>query len=145
MTELTEQEHNLIHNIEVLGLPVNRAGELAGISSPHSVLTRPHVIAAREDMQKSIRARVNITKEDIIEGMREAIDVARTIGDPSAMIRGWTEVARLTGHDKPTQINVNVVGMTASQARKMLRAASDVELAKLAKQEDIIDADFYEV
>lgn len=142
--ELSETEQKLLYNVEVLGLNPTRAGELAGVSNPHAVLKRPQVLAAREKMKVALRGRVNITRDDVVNGMLEAIDQAKLIADPMAQIAGWREIAKILGYDQTRKIEINI-NAPANRVREQLQQLSDDDLIELAGAENIIDAEFHEV
>ena len=139
--ELTDAHRNLIYHIDVLGVSVKRAGELCGISAPYEVLKRPEVAAAREALQQASRRRVNITKDDVLLGIQDAIQDAKLVEDPMAQIAGWREISKMLGYDAPRKVTVVLEGPVAQQ-RKMLEQLSDSEIAQLV-DDNIIDGEFY--
>lgn len=147
MSALTQQEQNLVHAIEVMGLSVTKAAEHVGMekSAAYGVLDKPHVATARTELRAAMQRKVGYSKDDIIEGISEAIGIARVIADPNTMIRGWETIAKLTGHDKPAQVNINIIGSRVSEVRKELARMDDQRLLEIAGVNDVIDADFYEV
>lgn len=145
MSDLTKQEQDLLHHIEVYGMNPTRAGRLLEIDEPHTVLKRPHVMAARESMRRTIQNKTAITKQDVIEGIKRAIDQGYDIGDPSAQIRGWTEIGKLLNFYEAQKIDLRVSGQVKT-IRAELAAMSDQELMQLAGPDsDVIDVDFYRV
>lgn len=139
---LDEKEQQLLYNVEVLRLPVSRAGEVAGIANPHAAMQRPHVLAAREQLKMSLRDRTNITRDDVIQGLREAIEQAVVLADPMAQIAGWREVAKILGFDKTPNVNIHLNG---SLAAKQIQAMPLEELMRLSGNENVLDTDFYRV
>ncbi len=143
--ELSLEEAELIRHIEVFGMPVSRAGQVLGISNPSIVVQRPHVAAAREEAKRALQQRTKITKEDVIEGIKAAIDQAYTLADPTAQIRGWAEIGKLLDFYTPTKVNLYLHG-TANELRRELSEMDDQSLLKLADEDpNVIDADFYRV
>ncbi len=139
---LTEEEERLLYNVEVLRLPVSRAGEVAGVSSPHSVLKRPHVAGAREQLRNQLRVRTQITREDVVQGLKEAVEQAVILADPMAQIAGWREIAKILGYDKTPTVQVHLTGSVESM-QKQLQAMPMEELLRLGGADTVIDADFY--
>jgi phage terminase small subunit len=144
MGALTPQEEKFLHHLEVLGVPQTRAAELSGISNPATVLQRPDVAIRRQQMRDAVRARVQITKDDVISGLKEAIDHAKLTDEPMAQIAGWREIAKMLGYDAPKQVNVTITG-DVKQVRKQISTLTDAELLESLGAEDVIDADFYEI
>lgn len=142
---LDEQEQQLLYNVEVLGLSVKRAGILANVSDPQAVLKRGNVMVAREKLRASLRERLEITREDVVNGFKAAIDQAVILADPMAQIAGWREIAKVLGIDKTPNVNVHIQG-TLEQVQKQLQGMPLEQLMKEAGQiGHVVDADFYQV
>lgn len=145
MSDLNKEEQDLLHHVEVYGMNPTRAGQLLAITNPNDVLKRPHVMAARESMRRTVQARVQITKQDVIEGMKRAIDQGYDIGDPSAQIRGWAEIGKLMNFYEPTKVDIRLSG-TIKDIRAELSSATDEDLLRLVGPDaDVIDGDFYQI
>jgi hypothetical protein len=142
---LDEQEQTLLYNIEVLGLSVKRAGTVAGVSNPQGVLQRANVQAAREKIRAAVRERVQITREDVVNGIKNAIDQAVILADPMAQIAGWREIAKILGIDKTPNVNVHIQG-TIEQVQKQLQGLPlDLLMKEAGQLGNVVDADFYHV
>jgi hypothetical protein len=142
-TDLTEQETLFLYHVEVVGLPVVRAAELCSIKSPHYLLKKPHMVAARAKFKEAIRGDVDFTREDVAFGYKEAIDQAKLLGDPMAQIAGWREIAKLKGYDKQANITFNVHGTIEDFKKQLVNMPTD-KLLELAGS-DVLDGDFYRV
>lgn len=142
---LDEQEQALLYNVEVLGLSVKRAGIVAGVEYPQQVLQRSNVMAAREKLRSALRERLQITREDVVTGIKNAIDQAVILADPMAQIAGWREIAKILGIDKTPNVNVHIQG-TIEQVQKQLQGMSLDQLMKEAGSlGTTVDADFYRI
>lgn len=141
---LSDSEQMFIYQLEVIGLPVQRAAEVAGVSSPYALLKRPHMLAAREQVRIAMRQRVNFTREDVVAGIKEAIDQAVIMADPMAQIAGWREIGKLLGYDKTPNIHIHASG-TLEQVRKQLQEMTTEELMQQAGDGNVLDGDFYTV
>jgi hypothetical protein len=140
---LSEQEQMFLYQLEVVGLPVIRAAEIAGVNSPYYLLKKAHIVAAREQYREAVRGRTDFTREDVVFGLKEAIDQAKVLADPMAQIAGWREISKLKGYDKAPSISINLHG-TIDQMRRQIQALPTEELMRLAG-ENVLDADFYRV
>jgi hypothetical protein len=142
---LDEQEQQLLYNVEVLGLSVKRAGAMAGVADPQSMLQRGNVMVAREKLRAALRERLQITREDVVNGIKTAIDQAVILADPMAQIAGWREIAKILGIDKTPNVNVHIQG-TLEQVQKQLQGLPLEQLMKEAGQiGNVVDVDFYRV
>lgn len=145
MMELNKEEQDLLQHVEVYGMNPHRAGQLLGIQTPHDVLKRPHVMAARESMRRTIQTKTKITKEDVIEGIKRAIDQGYDIADPSAQIRGWTEIGKLLNFYEAQKIDIRLSAQI-KELRADMAQLPEAELLKLVGDDaNVIDADFYQV
>jgi len=142
--ELSEQEQQFLYQLEVVGIPVIRAAEISGIKSPYVLLKKSYIIAAREKYRSAVRGRTDFTRDDVIAGMKQAIDQASVLADPMSQIAGWREIAKLRGYDKAPSININLTG-TIDQLRKQVQAMPTEKLLELAGDNNILDGDFYRV
>lgn len=139
---LTAEEVNFVFNAEVLGLPSKKAAELAGM--PYSRMSAQHIVQARELAKRELRGATQITKEDVVYGMHDAIGRAKILAEPMTEIIGWEKIAKLLGYDQPQKIDINIRA-SVEAAQQHVRALSDPELIALLGANDVIDADFYEV
>lgn len=140
---LTDTEQMFLYQLEVIGLPVARAAEISGLSSPYVQLKKPHMLAAREQLRVAMRGRTDFSREDVVAGIKEAIDQAAVLDDPMARIAGWREIAKLLGYDKTPSITINING-NAQQVQRQIQGMTTEQLMEMTG-ENVLDADFYEV
>ena len=114
------------------------------MSNGYEVMQRPHVVAARERLRVALRERVEITREDVIAGLKKAIDQAEILADPTAQIAGWREIAKLLGYDKTPNVNIHIQG-SLEQIRQQYRQMPLDQLMAEAGMDGVIDADFVKV
>lgn len=86
----------------------------------------------------------NMTKKQVLDGFKEAIDMAKIKAEPLTMIAGWREIGKLCGFYEPTKIQATVTVQDATQLHK-LKTMTDEELLQLANNRDVIDAEYEEV
>jgi hypothetical protein len=139
---LTQEEAEFVWNVEVLGLPVRKAASMAGL--PPGNVSKPHLMQARELLKREMRASMQLTKEDVVYGVREAIDRARLLADPETEIKGWAQISKMLGYDAPQKVEHNITA-SIEVLKGHVRSMSDAALAQLVNASDVIDADFYEV
>lgn len=122
-------------------MPNRLAADLAGL--PRGKMFKPHIQQAREVLKNELRGNVNFTKEDVLFGLREAIDRARIIAEPSTEIAGWKQISSMLGYDAPVVNQINV-RETITVVQQQVRRLSDGELVKMLGAGNVIDGDFYE-
>ena len=108
------------------GYKVDKSGKVpAQIEAGKAVqdaLTR-----ARAEMQ----AKTGITKEEVLQGLKDAAEMARVMADPQAMVRAFSELGKMLGFYEPEKKVVQ--HEMGKQTMEALRMLSDEELLKLAK------------
>jgi D-alanyl-D-alanine dipeptidase len=114
------------------------AGQKAGDQVENSALVQGELAKARAELAKS----TGITKEDVLDGLREAANMAQTMADPQAMVRAWSEIGKMLGHYAP-EVKKVVHGLD-QESRDAIRRLDDSELHKLAKGR-VIDSTAREV
>ena len=97
------------------------------------LLKNEQVLAAVRSGQREISHRLALSRERALQGLLEAIDMARAAGDVGAMIAGWREIGRLMGYyqpDKTKQVHVNIMAKRVIEQMEMM---SDADLVKLVE------------
>lgn len=72
-----------------------------------------------------------LSREDVINGMLEGVQMAKIVGDPTAVIRGWSEVGKILGYYVPAK-SENPISQRGEAFLKRLESLSDAELMHLA-------------
>ena len=93
-------------------------------SIAHENLTKPDILAVLRERQSAMAAELQITRQDVIQGVLAGIEAARVQQAPAVMIRGYAELARLLGFYAPEVKRVEV------------RAEGEVEMDRLARLSD---------
>lgn len=136
---LTQDEAQFVYNVEVLGMPLVAAANAASL--PLHKMSARHVLQARELTRRELRGATQITKEDCVFGIQEAIGRAKILAEPATEIKGWEAIAKLLGYDAPQQIDINV-RETVTVIQDRVKTLSTEDLVRMAGAEDIIDGDF---
>jgi hypothetical protein len=110
------------------------AARMAGFALPESIGRR---LTIDEDFQAAVmflrrqaEAAGAITRKRVMDGFVEAIDMARLQADPTGMISGWREIAKMCGYYAPEvkKIDLNV---TTKRVIDKLETMSEIELAEI--------------
>lgn len=143
--DLSEREQMFLYQLELVGMSVKRAAEVAGINSPYALLKRPEIVAARERYREVANGRTDFTRDDVVAGFKKAIDQAYVLADPMAQIAGWREIAKIKGYDKTPQVNIHLKGDLNAVQNQLQQLPTEQLLELAGHQMDFIDADFYMV
>lgn len=111
----------------------SEAARLAGYDDPGkmagNLMKRPTVKKALNIMIDRTMKMSEITREDVIEGFKDAIGIARMQSESMGMISGWREIGRMLGMYE-TKVKVEITG-GAGEMERQLKGMSDADLLKL--------------
>lgn len=96
------------------------------------LLTNPNLQAALAAREAELATRLEIDREAVIGGILQSISTAMGQGNPGQAIRGWVEVARILGLDKPEAAH-RVLSAEDARLRAKFEALSDEELMAIAE------------
>jgi hypothetical protein len=96
----------------------------------YELLTRPDVAEAVRAGEAEIAADAKVTRAAVLSGLQEAIDIARGMSDPSAMIAGWREIAKMCGFYAPERAHIHF-SAEGLPLRNEFSQMTDAELAKV--------------
>ncbi len=97
-------------------------------------LTKHDIQTAIQARQQAHAAQLELTRQDVISALLGAIETATEQGQPATTIRGWVEIARISGLDKPeSQAQRRDVPLSpgAQRLQAQLAAMSTEELKEL--------------
>jgi len=83
---------------------------------------------------------LEITREKVMRGLLEAVEIARLQADPAALVRAWSELARMCGYYAPERKQVEV-SVSSKRMVDQFEAMSDAELLQLADQAGSVAAE----
>ena len=107
------------------------ANSTANAEAPlRSDAVRTAIAAGRDELSSLTQ----ITRADVIDGIMEAIGLARLNADPATMVKGWTEVGKILGHYAP-EVKKLEVDMKTGNFTAKLRALTDEELMNIIEGE----------
>jgi len=130
------QKQEVLANAVLDGKSVAQAGREAGyanICTAHQAMKsetlKEHVTAARTQLTEATQ----LNRLDIIEGILDAVQLARLASDPGSMIRGYSEVAKMLGFYEPEK---KVIELTDNQdrIRQRYETMSTAELMRLVEE-----------
>jgi len=130
---LTDQQKRFVVAVGQ-GLSQTAAARHAGYKfasvEGYQLMRNPRVLVALEKERTKYEHASMMSRKKVIDGLVEAIDVARLQAEASSMVAGWREIARICGYFAPEtkQINISVNGaIRVAEIEQM----TDDELSKL--------------
>ena len=78
----------------------------------HENLTKPDIQAVLQEKQAAIAHKLQITREGVVKGLLEAVEMGRLLQNPAAMVSALASVAKLLGFYSP---EIKQVQLTPAQ------------------------------
>lgn len=106
---LTDKQNAYVYWRE-LGFTPRQAAKRAGYgcvkTGARDNENNPQIRELLDKYVKDNRPRLDVDRNQVVEGIMEALAVAREQSDPKVMIQAWTEIARITGVQAPVVTKV---------------------------------------
>jgi hypothetical protein len=117
-----------------------RAGysERSARSIAHENMTKPALQAVLAERRGEVADRLQITREGVIQGLLDAVHLAREQANPAGMVAGLREIGKMLGYYAPEVKRVEL-GLSATAERQRFEAMSDEELLAHIDQVQLAD------
>jgi phage terminase small subunit len=120
------------------------AGYAESSSKAESIfMSRPAIRAALAEEQAKYREQSRFKRDDVLNGLAEAIDQAKIQADPMGQIAGWREIAKICGFYAPETKKIELGG-SAQRLLAKFEQLSDAELLQIAEGE-VFEGEFTDV
>lgn len=96
-------------------------------------MTKPVIIEAITAKEAQMVEKLELDRNAVIGGIFTGIAQARILGDPGNIIRGWVEVSKIMGFDKPETAKSKALSPSNQVIEAKLAQLSDAELYALAE------------
>jgi len=133
-SKLTEKQDAYVEAV-LDGEPKSKAAKAAGYAAPPAVIERSDDVAhALHFARSELSSATQVRRADMIEVMLDAIQIARTMADPTAMIAGAREISKVLGFYEPEK---KIIELTGNQQRvqQQFSQLSDQELLEIIEGE----------
>ena len=93
----------------------------------------PNILAYKAKFERQYEAAAQMSRQKVMEGFKESIEMAKLMAEPMTMIAGWREIGKLCGYYAPveTRVKVDVSGnVTMNQLTQM----TDAELLEMIEK-----------
>ena len=94
----------------------------------HRLLTNANVQKALQVRQSADATKLSIQRNDVLQSLLKAYNMALEQGDPAAMVSAARECGRLMGYYAPKQKHVEVMNESKTVTHERLKRMSDAEL-----------------
>lgn len=133
--DLTPQQ-KMFAKFWAAGDSIASAALRAGYSDPiygHQLKIIPKIRQVYEIEKAAYQIAAQVSKEDVINGIKDAIADAKLMSEPATQIAGWREIGKLCGYYEAKKIDVNVNVQGAVMLDRMNKM-SDSELLKIINE-----------
>lgn len=107
-----------------------RAGYADGGKVAYQLVKMPNILALKAKYEAEWEATGAMSRQKVMDGMLEAIEMAKMMAEPSSMIAGWREIGKLCGYYAPVEHKVKV-DVSGNVVIDKLNSLSDAELLKI--------------
>lgn len=107
-----------------------RAGFGDGDSYAYRLVKQPNVLAFYHIEKVKYEDAARMSRKKVMDGMLEAIEMAKLTSEPMAMVAGWREVGKMCGYYAPVESRVKI-DITGNIVLDRLNGMSDAELLRL--------------
>jgi phage terminase small subunit len=130
------------------GLSIKSSNAAAGLSTTNKFASaeiekRPNVRDLIDTKKRANAYMLGLTRDDVLQGMMDAIDQAKVLADPLTQIVGWRELAKVCGFYAPEVKRIELSEGARGYIQR-LESMSDEQLMQIATA-DAIEADYEEV
>jgi len=131
------------------GMPQTTAARAAGYNNApvdaNRLMKNPKVQESLQFLQHKYEKASQMTRKKVMDGMLEAIEMAKVQAEPGVMVAGWREIGRMCGY-YAAEKRVIDVNITAKRAVDKLETLSDAELLEMIEEDsEAIEGEFTEV
>lgn len=93
---------------------------------------------ALAERREELSSATQITRVGVLNGILEAIEMARLQGEPMIMLTGFRDISKMMGYNAP-EVKKLEVSTSQGRLRHKIQSLSDEDLMRMAEGEDIDD------
>lgn len=75
-----------------------------------------------------------MTRQRVMDGLLEAVEMAKLMAEPATMVSGWREIGKMCGYFEPKKVDINV-NVAGNVIHQRLNQLSDAELLKIIQEQ----------
>jgi phage terminase small subunit len=122
-----------------------RAGYNDQPSYGYRMAKMPNILALYNEEKAKYEEAAQMTRQRVMDGLLEAVEMAKLMAEPATMVSGWREIGKMCGYFEPKKVDINV-NVTGNVIHQRLSQLSDAELLKIIQEqgaEPLLDAPEY--
>lgn len=116
-----------------------KAGYSSNCSHTYAMTRMPAIRKIYEEEKRLYAESCQMTRKRVMDGLLEAVEMAKIMNEPASMVSGWREIGKMCGYYEPIRkkVEVNISGSVIAERMNRL---SDAELMKIIQQ-GVVDSD----
>lgn len=107
-----------------------KAGYADGGSFAYRMVHMPNILKLYNEEKLAFEAASQMTRKRVIDGFLEGIEMAKMLAEPSSVIAGWREIAKVCGYMAPVEIKQTITHEGKVMVERMEKLTDD-ELFRL--------------
>ena len=94
----------------------------------------PSILRVYQAEKAAYEQASQMTRKKVMDGLLEAVEMAKLMAEPATMVSGWREIGRMCGYYEPAKhtLDINIKG---DVTLRQLNSMSDAELLKALHSE----------
>jgi len=110
------------------------------VSYAYRMTKMPNILKQYNLVKEEFRKAAQMTREEVMLGLKDAIDMAKLMSEPATMIAGYREIGKLCGYYEPKKVDINV-NVNGSVAIERMNKMTDAELLKIIEEVSLTGVD----
>lgn len=90
----------------------------------------PNVLKLYNEEKAKFEEAAQMTRKKVMDGLIEAVEMAKLMAEPATMVSGWREIGKMCGYYEPKKVQVDV-SVTGNIVHERLNRLTDAELLKI--------------
>lgn len=99
----------------------------------YALMKRPYVAKLVDAERLRYEEAAQMDRKQVMEGFKEAIEMAKLMSEPANMIAGWREIGKMCGYYAPVETKLKI-DVTGNVTMTRLTQMSDAELLELIEK-----------
>lgn len=118
------------------GNSISRASLDAGFADDgigYRLVRMPNVLALKAQLSARYEETAEMDRKQVMDGLKESIEMAKLMSEPTAMIQGWKVIAQMCGYMAPVETKLKI-DVTGNVTMTRLTQLSDAELLEMIEK-----------
>ena len=111
-----------------------RAGYNEQPSYGYRMAKMPNILALYAAEKAKFEEAAQMSRKKVMDGLLDAIDMAKLMSEPSTMVSGWREIARMCGYFEPVKQRIDI-NVTGNVMLDRMNSMSDADLLRIIQEQ----------